>query len=821
MAESSDKTKAPEPSQLWQLPLLITSVVMLVVGMMMAAPEKEENDYQGVLDDAKVHLANSKYDEALDELDKVFQHFDKAPEEIRDKYHLLRGDVLFHKLRSKQFDTPENQQLVLKQYEPLFKKKPELFDVEHLERLALTYLALDSREHALEVLNQIKKDNPGVRQRVLKKMVSAEVEAAKKVDGDPQDAYKMLAHFRREPMLSRENQIWIVKNEADLLAYSGKSKEVIDLLLLRIAQLQSGGVKDLGELRVQLGNAYVKENQLGTAEKSFKLARQSLEPRDPMQAKALVGLGDIKMAEGNVADAKGYYEMVVIDFPESEGYIEALIGRAEASSRLGLTNDALVDYAKVGEILEKRPWMDSRVHESLVQSIATEAERRHDLGQYDAALQFFDMIRRVNKDQLPSALLLPQAQAHENKARQILNYPKGDWLGYEGWSELSPALRAEALAHLNEAADYYYKHGEYIAPQDNEAFVAAMWNAGDIYDFAGEFQKAADIFAQFVQEASKDPRSLTATFRLAEALRAQGDIDAAIGHYKKLIDEHPKSPQAYQSLIPLAQSYMRKGVEQSAEAENLLLSIINDHPAFRPESMEYRQALKELGRLYYRRGGQGEYEKAIARLEEVVARYGDDEEMPELQFMLADAYRKSVDYIDETLKEPLAVDKRNELLDERIRRLDQAREGYDQVIALYEDVDEKELGELEKLSLRNSYFYRADCMYAQKRYEGPEGAIDLYSRAVQRYEKDPAVLVGLIQIVNAYSELGQYDKARAANERAKWHLEQIPESAFNDPNLPMKRESWQQWLDWTSQVALSDNTVNTANPGNAATDANP
>jgi hypothetical protein len=34
------------------------------------------------------------------------------------------------------------------------------------------------------------------------------------------------------------------------------------------------------------------------------------------------------------------------------------------------------------------------------------------------------------------------------------------------------------------------------------------------------------------------------------------------------------------------------------------------------------------------------------------------------------------------------------------------------------------------------------------------------------------------------------------------HLEKIPDEAFDDPNMPMSREHWQRWLDWTSQLAL-------------------
>jgi len=248
------------------------------------------------------------------------------------------------------------------------------------------------------------------------------------------------------------------------------------------------------------------------------------------------------------------------------------------------------------------------------------------------------------------------------------------------------------------------------------------------------------------------------------------------------------------------------------EAERVLLSVVTDHPALRPESREYREALIELGQLYYRRGAEGDYEKAIRRLDEVVKRYGKDGSLPELYFKLGDAYRKSVQQIQQKLAGALAPSKRVELQTQRTQRLDQARSSFDAVIAGLEQVDPKKLTNLQKLYLRNSYFYRADCAYDLGQFQGADGSIALYEKALQRYDKEPAALVAMVQIVNSYSELGQWNKARAANERAKVFLKRIPEDAFNDPHLPMSRAHWQRWLDWTSQLATTDTSAAVPTP---------
>jgi len=63
-------------------------------------------------------------------------------------------------------------------------------------------------------------------------------------------------------------------------------------------------------------------------------------------------------------------------------------------------------------------------------------------------------------------------------------------------------------------------------------------------------------------------------------------------------------------------------------------------------------------------------------------------------------------------------------------------------------------------------------------------------------------MVALIQIVNAYCELGRIREARVANDRARWQLNRIPDEEFDDPSLPMDRHRWQDWLRWASELKL-------------------
>jgi len=161
------------------------------------------------------------------------------------------------------------------------------------------------------------------------------------------------------------------------------------------------------------------------------------------------------------------------------------------------------------------------------------------------------------------------------------------------------------------------------------------------------------------------------------------------------------------------------------------------------------------------------------------------------------------------LEEPLPQSKVREYQAERVRRLEQALILHSQVVTQLGEMDEKKLSPILQLYFRNAYFYRADCAFDLARYEQ---AIELYDSAARRWRDHPSSLVALVQMVNSYAELGQYQNARAVNLRARDHLRRIPEEAFDDPSLPMTRKHWQDWLHWSSKLKLFDPQASAESP---------
>lgn len=797
MAEP-DNTHAPvNLARLWQLPVLLLSVVMLLVGWILASDKPEQPViYPQLIDKAAALIAAGQYENALDRLDEVKPALETLRPELRGRYHLLRGDAYALSASTKGADTKQVHEAVVGLYEQAMKFGLSL-DKPHLVRYTDSLVALGHFERARAQLPALGAAGSAARQRLWRKMIEA---AGRNTRASPAQRLALIQDFLEEPSISREDMIWATARQAEIILNETGANDAIRLLLRRVALLRDGGVADLGELMVLLGRAYLDIGAEESAEQWFTQALDQLPEQDPLRGEALVGLGRIRLAEGNVTTALEHFDDAATHYPMTRCHVRALVGRAESQARLSALDQALEDYGKAVKLAAVSPHVSRSDRQLLVESLESQRDWRFAQGDYDIALRLLELQEELFGQPTPAPLLARLASTHEQLALDILGATDEVEDITPLWTNLAPEQRGQISVHFEKAGDYYLAHAEAVTLSDDDSYGESLWRAGDCYDKAGLHNKAIGLFRRFITERPSDPRKLMVIHRLGQAYQADSQLDAAISQYETLINEHPKTPEAYQSLVPLARCYVNKGPDFRAKAEHILTTVVNDHPAIRPESNEYRKALIELGTLYYMRGEEGDYERAIERLSAAVDRYGDQPNLPDMLFRLGDAYRKSVGEIDVKLEQPLPPSRRVAFEAERTRRLERARECFDRAISLYNARDPKSLGQLQKLFLRNAYFYRADCAYDLGRYQGPDGAIALYEQTVKRYENDPSVLVALVQIVNCWCELGNYDEARSVNNRAKWFLKRIPDEQLDDPDLPMSREHWQRWLEWMSEL---------------------
>jgi len=354
---------------------------------------------------------------------------------------------------------------------------------------------------------------------------------------------------------------------------------------------------------------------------------------------------------------------------------------------------------------------------------------------------------------------------------------------------------------LTRAGDAYIAYSRALTLADDKAYGEALWKGIDLYDRSANLQCVVSALELFVAERPDDSLAPAALYRLGCAYQAAGMFDKAIAAFQRNQFRYPNSLAASKSAVPLAQAYIAKGPENYAKAESVLRSVIENNPLLTPEAEEFKQSLFELAQLYYRTG---RFEEAIAKLEELTARYPGDDRLGQLQFLMADSYRKSAELLND---KPTTGDAKvagggaavdlAEAAVARKDRLVKAHDLYDHVIDLYRANAPKT--DIDVLYNKLAHFYRADCLYDLGQYDE---AIRQYDAAAFRYQDDASSLAAYVQIVNAYYALGKPEEAKAANERAKWLLKRMPAESFTDGSFAMPKEYWENQLKWTGQSGM-------------------
>jgi tetratricopeptide (TPR) repeat protein len=809
-------------SQVWQLPVLLLGLGLLMVGVYMSLPGGEADDFAGKLNDVASYIQANKLEDAEVVLDQeLMERIHEADKDDLAYFWELFGDLTFEKL----YKTGVVGRMGVKAAEPTYRKIVEYYGNAREEGRELSgpslrnyirsLVALGKDQSALALLDAMTGAQAAQRYLIVRQMI--ESRHGDRPEVDVEGLMPLIKRFRADikaisdPKLAREQEVWADGFQASLQMQAGDPQGAINYLLRRIQRLaQRDGDDDLAPLIVLLGQAYQGIDDFRKAEQQFRYAQQKLKPTDDLNADVLVGLGRLALTQvtgQDIEEALEYFREAEEGYPSSGGsHIDALIGRAECEARLG-SHAAAHQYfdLAVRSILERtRPWDKRRAEAS--EAINTQFERAVDQDMFDRAKDYLDVLVLLEGDPPSAKLLLNLANTSQRIAEQRRDESAESAQRAPGQPPLTEEAKRlanqQSAAYYAKAAGYFYQHAGAVTIEDNEQHGKSLWSAAVNYDRAQMWPEAIRIYEQFIQTRGGDPKRLRAISRLGRAYMADQQFKPALAQFQRLVDEYPRSPETYSILVPMARSQSRLGLTE--QAVTTLSGVIQDHEAITPDSGEYREALIELGRLYHRMGEQDatHYARAIELLTEAVQRYGETDRGPMLRFLLADSNRRSVPELDEQIDSTQSHAAQLSLQDERKDRLEQAQVLYNQAISGFEakrSANGGKLDPVEQLYRRNAYFYQADCAYDRRVFEQ---AIQLYNTAANNYSDDPASLVAWVQIVNAYCELGRFSEAKGANDMARMQLERIPDEAFNDQNLPMKREHWEDWLRWTSERNL-------------------
>ena len=439
-------------------------------------------------------------------------------------------------------------------------------------------------------------------------------------------------------------------------------------------------------------------------------------------------------------------------------------------------------------------------------SLMQRYRERYDSGQLESALRYASIAGTMYKDdQTPSDVLVAIGLTRRALGDRLMDqareaHSSDSAKGGEDFSiqDVDVATRAEIKNHYIIAGDYMRRHAKALAASDPGASASSLWTAADSYDRAGDMEEAKKAFADYADTAADtDPHKPEAKFRLAQVFQARREYGAAGALYRALYEARDTTNPAHNSagmgdkaVVPLAQCLLAdNNPANNQEAETLLRSVV-DGSLISPSSPEFRSALIELGESCYK---QDRFADAIGWLEQAAKRYKDDKRIESIRYLLADSHRREGVKIGQALAmQKLPQSQMDQLESSRVEHLRMARTLYEGVKMALGQKEPRTLTNLDKIHLRNSYFYLGDCAMELKDYDA---AIAAYDDARKQYSEEPSSLVAMAQIVSAYVAQEKWAEARTANERARLQLAKFPESVWQSPDLPMEKRHWERWLD--------------------------
>ena len=772
-------------AQLWQLPLLLVSLLLFTYAVYLFVDPKAPPTIGEKIQVARRLIDHARNESAIEYLNRLLKS-ERLEPKFEGAIRMLLGEALDNAQRQRRIRVPANFEQIIVQTN-LGVKLGIAADAQAHRRLAESYEALGKVSEALENYGKaiaLEPEQTGPWQR---KVIELQL-----LSGQQELAWAGIESYLSLPELSQSERAWAMGEKAHLLVDRGSFKEARELLT-EAMKLETTDLADLGQFYYWLGYCDWKLGNHGEAERSMRAARDMLQVRHPLDAEAAYALGRIRQDQDDLTGAMSFYASVLQSHLDKPIAWSAKLARASCRIAMGDVDAGLVDFQEIVRRIEEKPGQSKPLHQQTLAALRAAEQLLSDEGQFQAALEVMGHEQRLEPK--PGAEFFGRlARVYERRAEQV----------EKTIAELTPQEQGPREQQVRElrakAGDGYVAYSRALTLIDDKAYGQTLWKGVELYERAADVHRVIAALRTFVDERPNDPQAPAAMLKLGHSYHATGQFDEAIKTYRDNQFRYPNSLAASKSGVPLARAYIAKGPDSYGKAEEVLLSVVENNPQVTPEAEEFRESLWELANLYYR-GGQ--YESAVARLEEVIQRYPGDERLGQLRFLMADSYRKSAGMLDQKIADARSTAATKPAVDvaEAMRaktdRLARAADLYAQVIEQYRRTNSSK--DLDRLYLKLSHFYRADCMFDLGNYEE---AIRLYGDAAFRYQDDASTLAAYVQIVNANVALGKTEEAKAANERAKWLLRRMPGEAFTDSSFGGTKAHWEQWLKWSGEIGM-------------------
>lgn len=799
-AAKASPARSVQWAEVWHVPVMAASFALLTGGLTLAVMTRPSPDHDSQLQRVEHLLTNERPDEAIAVLNRSLHPYESRgeldPAEHRG-FHLLVGRALYLGQQALGLDVEENHKRILEAYVEAERAGASLTADDNYY-LARTLISLGRIDPALIRAEKQPKNQSERWLDILRRAIDRDIDHP---GGDQSRALTTLSAFMTDPRTGEADRLWAAARQGRVLLDMGMASGAIDRLLRDLQRVGPEAGDDRARLLLLLAEAYLAEGRPGEAHRHASAAMEMLPPTAHLHPEAILLTARADDASGETETARERYGRVIDRYPEHNATIRALLGLAEADALLGHPIESIAAYRQLRDELELgRAHRDVSV-DGVTRSLLNRYVESFQRGDYRSALAYAQIADSLHRpEDVPPEVLAAVAESRSELASGLIETGSGDPLAPRGIAGLDPASREEARRHLIAAGSYFQRHAEAMVLQDDEQYASSLWRGADAFDLAGSGDRALRAFLEFQRGFPDDPRQAEARYRLGQLYQSRGEYRLAAGFYRELIegkDPEVKNVGLFSDLsyVPLAQCLLLDGREEEhEEAERLLRMVVDGRVVREPDPRTRRDALLELGKHLLVTGS---YEESARLLDEVIRRFPTDQDRSLTKFRLADALRLQAEEMTRVLGGSIPDHQRRTVEGQRRTRLDRAMSLFDEVIDELDARPRNSLSAVERESLRNAFFYRAACAYDLRDFAT---AVRYYDAAHERYANDPASLVALVQIVNAFVEQGQLDRARTSNERARRYFASLPDDVWDDPYLPMDRAQWERWLESTSRL---------------------
>jgi tetratricopeptide (TPR) repeat protein len=777
----------------WQIPLLVIALGGLGVSVWSLRPQEPPKSpaarFEELLGQGVALKEAARYEEASKHVESLLADTASTPAQ-QVRLHRLMLDIIYAYESGNSVHGPNNCRRL----------------IEHSDRSVLAGESFDAQTHhiralAREWMGQMAEAVVEYGQALAKGIerpwsVRQHLVQLRRLIGDisPEKLHAELDSFLSSPDVPLDRQFWAAETKMELYAAQNRHDLAGKFLADNLDRFAESRWRMEYDYLRALAASHTGQDQ--EAERLVRHLRDEVAPGNPLYAQATWLLGTIMQRSGAPEHALSLFEDVLRNTVASPSRAACLLGRAECLAEMERYSESLETFREVIRVATGDPVNAQIDLKAVRESARVWYQSTYQAGRREDALEFLEFAANL----APSADTAVQVSFSEVLAGLHLELGKSAM--QETGSRAGSGVDGDrARTHLVAAGQEYLRLAK-LSQADPSVAISAIWRAASSFDLAGERSRMVNVLDAFVREYADDTRVPEALLQLGRAYHTGGDLDKAIVNYQRVLTEYPRTPAALASLIPLSDCFHEK--DDVDKAEQCLLRIVTPRPGdnlalITPEAPEYQDALFRLGELYTRAE---QYEKAIARYEEALQRYAADPRADVATFHLADSYRKSAARLRTDLQDPRNIAFKDTLRATHQERLQLAHEAFENVIGRYQQRPVAGLGDLDRLCLKFSYLYSADCVYDLSLVAGGESAepfarsLSMYEKAAWLYQRDPIAMTAYVQIVNCYLRMGKVQQAWMALQRARWALRNIPDEQFAQNTPEQGRVFWEQYLTW-------------------------